>query len=256
MPIDAAATVATLTEQFRRDGDPVRAVNERRYLKSDLQFFGLTVPAIRQVAKDFCRQHRQLTRPELLDLAEAFHATDWHELRSFGIAVLEIVASRLEPADLPMLERHLAGYNTWAHVDWLAPKVVGSLIERHPEEKATLRRWAVSPAMWVRRSALLALGHGMRRGGGDFDLFAELATPMLAEREFFIAKAIGWILREVSKKRPELTAGFLARTLPRSAVTWREAVKYLPPDLREPLEAARAATMPVRKSYGVTGQEA
>jgi 3-methyladenine DNA glycosylase AlkD len=34
---------------------------------------------------------------------------------------------------------------------------------------------------------------------------------MLDEREFFIRKAIGWVLREVSKKRPALTYDFLLK---------------------------------------------
>ena len=62
---------------------------------------------------------------------------------------------------------------------------------------------------------------------------------MLEEREFFIRKAIGWVLREVSKKRPELVVEWLGpRTGRASGVTFREAVKYLPPDDRERLAAA------------------
>jgi 3-methyladenine DNA glycosylase AlkD len=241
MPIDVAQTVATIHERFRQEGFPERAAGEKRYLKSDLQFAGMTVPDIRMAAKGFRREHPHMTRPELVALSEALWATDWHELRSMGIAILELYAELLEPADMAMLERHLAGYNTWAHVDWLAPKVVGSLVRRFPDEQATLRRWAASPAMWVRRSALLAQLEDLRAGGGDFALFSELATPMVAEREFFIAKAIGWVLREVSKKRPALTAAFLAQAPDASPTTWREAVKYLPEDLCRPLEAARAA---------------
>jgi 3-methyladenine DNA glycosylase AlkD len=51
---------------------------------------------------------------------------------------------------------------------------------------------------------------------------------MLEEKEFFILKAIGWILREVSKKRPELVRDWIAsRDARMSGVTRREAVKYL-----------------------------
>jgi len=32
---------------------------------------------------------------------------------------------------------------------------------------------------------------------------------MLSEKEFFIRKAIGWVLREVAKRRPGLVAGWL-----------------------------------------------
>ena len=80
---------------------------------------------------------------------------------------------------------------------------------------------------------MLALLRPLRRGHGDFTRFARYADVMLEEREFFIRKAIGWILRETAKKRPDLVYGWL---LPRcavaSGVTVREAVKYLSPQQR------------------------
>ena len=86
---------------------------------------------------------------------------------------------------------------------------------------------------------MLCLLPALRRGGGDFDRFAGYADAMLDEREFFIRKAIGWVLREVSKKRPALVAEWLGpRTARASGVTFREAVKYLDPSDRERLTAA------------------
>jgi 3-methyladenine DNA glycosylase AlkD len=62
---------------------------------------------------------------------------------------------------------------------------------------------------------------------------------MLDEKELFIRKAIGWILREVSKKQPERVYAFIApRTARASGVTMREAVKYLPAEQRDTLMAA------------------
>jgi 3-methyladenine DNA glycosylase AlkD len=52
---------------------------------------------------------------------------------------------------------------------------------------------------------------------------------MLEEREFFIRKAIGWVLRETSKKRPALVYEWLGPRAGRaSGLTAREAVKFLP----------------------------
>ncbi|HJP72253.1 MAG TPA: DNA alkylation repair protein, partial [Candidatus Limnocylindria bacterium] len=62
---------------------------------------------------------------------------------------------------------------------------------------------------------------------------------MLEEKEFFIRKAIGWVLREAGKRRPdEVTAWLAPRTHRSSGVTMREAVKYLPPADGERLMAA------------------
>ena len=60
------------------------------------------------------------------------------------------------------------------------------------------------------------------------------ADSMLEEKEFFIRKAIGWILREMSKKRPELVADWvIARKSRMSGLTLREAVRRMPDEQRE-----------------------
>ena len=62
---------------------------------------------------------------------------------------------------------------------------------------------------------------------------------MLEEREFFIRKAIGWVLRDTGRKRPELVAAWLEPRAERaSGVTLREAVKPLPPQTAARLLAA------------------
>jgi 3-methyladenine DNA glycosylase AlkD len=62
---------------------------------------------------------------------------------------------------------------------------------------------------------------------------------MLAEKEFFIRKAIGWVLREISKRDPEwVTNWTAAHASEMSGVTFREAVRRLP----EPA-AARLRTL-------------
>jgi hypothetical protein len=86
----------------------------------------------------------------------------------------------------------------------------------------------------------------LRRGAGDFVRFSRYADQMLEEREFFIRKAIGWILRETAKKRPALVADWLAPRLHRaSGVTVREAVKPLAPAVRDQLLAGYRDKRPI-----------
>ena len=62
---------------------------------------------------------------------------------------------------------------------------------------------------------------------------------MLDDKEFFIRKAIGWVLRDTARKRPTMVYDWL---LPRagraSKVTLREAVKPLSETQRRTLLAA------------------
>jgi 3-methyladenine DNA glycosylase AlkD len=62
---------------------------------------------------------------------------------------------------------------------------------------------------------------------------------MLAEKEFFIRKAIGWVLREAAKKDPAYVAAWTRGHLDQmSGVTFREAVRRLPAEQAAPLQAA------------------
>ena len=69
----------------------------------------------------------------------------------------------------------------------------------------------------------------LRQGGGDFARFGRYADAMLEEKEFFIRKAIGWVLRETAKQNPAIViAWLLPRKTRASGLTLREACKNLP----------------------------
>jgi 3-methyladenine DNA glycosylase AlkD len=239
MTFGPAAEAEEIAEELRGEGDPARAAQERHYLKSDLHHFGASVPAIRKVVKAFAKDHPDLDRSEVVALTEALWAEPVHERRMAAVALLDHYGDQLLPTDLPLLERLIRESRGWALVDGLAASVVGPLVERSPGLADELDRWATDPDLWVRRSALLALLPPLRRGEGDFDRFARYADGMLEEREVFIRKAIGWVLRETGKRRPDLVYRWiLLRASRASGVTVREAVKPLSEEQRERVLAA------------------
>lgn len=240
MPTDEEAKAAEIERAIARVGTKERAEKEKAYLKSELRHLGAAVPAVRNVVKSFRREHGALDHDALLAFVETLWAKPVHELRLAAIELLVADAKKLETRDVPRLERMLREAKTWALLDPLAESVVGVVVERFPSELAgVLDRWAADDDFWIRRAALLALLVPLRRGGGDFERFARYADAMLEEREFFVRKAIGWVLRDTSRKRPALVRDWI---LPRagraSGVTIREAVKYLAPADRDAVLAA------------------
>jgi 3-methyladenine DNA glycosylase AlkD len=213
---------------LRAYADPVRARGAQAYLKSDWEFIGVATPVFRRAIKNELTATPLCDRTALASAVSALWANDVFELRAAAVELLDMHGALLLPVDLSLVERLIRESHTWALVDTLSAHVAGSLVERHPTLARKLDRWARDPDFWVRRAAILSLLVPLRRGGGDFDRFGRYADAMLDEREFFIRKAIGWVLREVSKKRPALVADWLAPRIDRaSGVTRREALKYL-----------------------------
>jgi 3-methyladenine DNA glycosylase AlkD len=233
------AQAASIEARLREVGTTERAAQEQRYLKSSLEFLGASVWHIRAVVKAHLAEADELDHDALMALVEALWAEPIHERRMAATVLLELRRVLLGAADLPVIERLIRESLTWALVDGLAADVVGDiLVADQAATVGTLDRWAADPDFWVRRSALLAWLRPLR-GGAPLDRFLAYADGMLDEREFFIRKAVGWVLREVGKRRPETVAAWLApRTHRASGVTMREATKYLPAPDRERLMLA------------------
>jgi 3-methyladenine DNA glycosylase AlkD len=245
VPIRVPEAVAELEAAIRDVGTPDRATSEQRYLKSDLTFLGATVGQTRDAVKAIGKAN-VLDHDDLVALVTALWDAPVFERKMAAVQLLELHPRLLGSSDLPLVENLLRASRTWALVDALAGDVVGGIRAADPSVRPILDRWAVDPDFWIRRSSLLAELKQAKRGG-DLEPFLSRADRMLDETEFFIRKAIGWVLREVSKNRPdEVTAWIAPRTGRASGVTMREAVRYLPNADRERLMAAyrerRAAT--------------
>jgi 3-methyladenine DNA glycosylase AlkD len=241
--VSAAATYRAIRAALEAEARPERAEQEKRYLRSDLQHLGVSVPGLRAATLGVCRT-TTLDHDGLVALAERLWREPVHELRAAAVEVLTAYVDLLGPADLPLLERLIRESRTWALSDGLSASVVGPLVEAAgtdvPTVAATLDRWAADDDFWVRRGALLSQLIALRKGRGDFARFGHYADAMLEDKEFFIRKAIGWVLRDTSRKRPDLVAAWVAPRAGRmSGLTLREATKHLPPEQRETLLAAR-----------------
>jgi 3-methyladenine DNA glycosylase AlkD len=238
MVLAAGAVADDFERDLRALGTPERAEGEKRYLKSDLDFLGVSVWGIRRVMKAFAEHHRDLRRDDVTALIEALWDKPVFERRMMAAMLLEEYVAVLEPNDLELIERLIRESKTWALVDVLSGDVVGEMILRNPKVAARLDAWAKDDDFWVRRSALLAQLLPLKHGT-SFRRFATYADAMLEEKEFFIRKAIGWVLRETAKRRPDEVYEWLAPRAHRCpGVTIREAVKYLDDARRNALMSA------------------
>jgi 3-methyladenine DNA glycosylase AlkD len=231
-----------LARELRKLGDRERAIGAKAYLKSELDFIGITAPVLRKTVTTMERAAPIASEQALFACVNELWATRVFELQAAGVELMmhrdELVTAR----SLPAIKKLLGNSHTWALVDPISTIVLGAVYDREPAIAGTFDAWAKDRDFWIRRAAMLAHLKALKRGAGDWARFARYADAMLDEREFFIRKAIGWVLRETSKRRPALVADWLEPRVARaSGVTWREAVKYLPAARAKALAKARAS---------------
>ena len=105
---------ASIESQLRAAGDPGRAEQERRYLKSELVHLGVSVPATRQIVRSALTEHPPVAHRELIDLVSALWSSQIFECRRAAVEALELRCDALGPGDVDVVETLLRGSGTWA----------------------------------------------------------------------------------------------------------------------------------------------
>ena len=226
--MNPAAEAAGMLAQLADVGSSTRAVSEKSYLKSELQFVGSGVPAMRVIVKAWLRERPSLTHDELFAVADALWVFPIHECRQSAVELLVLRPKLITLLDVPWIYNTLRDSHTWALVDPLAGSVVADLAARDPPGLMPhLDRWVHDADFWIRRSAVLGL-RSLLRQDRELDRFFAYATLLLPETEFFIRKVLGWVLREVAGRHPEMVSNWLRDHMAQmNLVTLREPMRRL-----------------------------
>ena len=215
--------VEELVKELKAVANPDDAVAMKAYMKNKFEFLGVKTPARRKLVKAFFKQQTD----SVIDwnfINEAWN-NPYRELQYVALDYLEIRKKLLAPSDLPRLKKLAQTKSWWDTVDFL-DRLVGSIIARFPETKATILSWSCDEDIWLRR---LAIDHQLlRKEETDTELLEKILVNNLGQTEFFINKAIGWALRDYSKTNPNWVKDFIERhRAEMAALSIREGSKYL-----------------------------
>jgi 3-methyladenine DNA glycosylase AlkD len=225
----------SLVEAVRRElaaaADPARAPGMQAYMKSAMPYHGVRAPALRRTCRRLFAEHP-------LGSAAAWRATVlvlWREAghREERYAAVELAGDRRYRAHrtamdaLPLLEELIVTGAWWDLVDNVATHLVADLLAAHPQPMAArLRAWSRSEDRWLRRAAIICQVNA--KAATDLRLLYDCIEPNLADRDFFIRKAIGWALRAYAWTDPDEVARYVHANRARlSPLSRREALKNL-----------------------------
>lgn len=228
IPVQAdLVLVAAIKDGLAAVADPVRAPKMQAYMKSNMPYLGVAVPAVRAVTTAMARGHPPSSVLQLGATATALWRGATH--REHRYAASELTGLRMAHgalALLPLYEEMIVTGAWWDHVDAVAPRL-GQLLAIHPASlRPLLLAWSRTPDRWLRRASIIAqLGAKERT---DPDLLSSVIDANVTDPDFFIRKAIGWALRDYARTDPEWVRGFVAsRARVLSSLSRREATKHL-----------------------------
>jgi 3-methyladenine DNA glycosylase AlkD len=214
--------IEDIQKLFASAANPEIALKQSAYMRNLFPFLGIPKPERERLEKEIFKKAVYDLPSLLLRLWEQDH----REYQYTALCLAQRYRKILTPEIVPTLEKMIRTKSWWDTVDTIAPNLIGHLVKMHPELLPLMDQWIEDPYLWIRRSALL-FQLRWKKETDEKRLF-HYCQKTLHEKDFFIRKAIGWVLREYSKTSPASVSRFLSRHRSKlSPLSVREASKYL-----------------------------
>lgn len=203
-------------------GDNSKAVEMSRYMRNQFPFLGVSRPDRSYLYKKYYRNLESLIDWDYVFLC---FTKEEREYQYLAIDYLNQQRKFLIIDDVTRLHELIKTRSWWDSVDGF-PRIIGDLVKRDDRCKVIMVEWSIDPDIWVRRVAIL---HQLLfKELTDTKLLEKIIVNNLGSREFFINKAIGWILRDYSKTDKNWVGDFIERHRNHlDKLSIREGSKYL-----------------------------
>ncbi len=144
----------------------------------------------------------------------------------FAQELAENYIKKAERKDIELLEYMISHQSWWDTVDFISVKLVGVYFKIYPDSiESITQKWMKSGNIWLQRACLLFQLKYKKEL--DKDLLAAFIKELIGSKEFFINKAIGWVLREYSRTDAEWVQNFVNQTPELSNLSRREALRLM-----------------------------
>lgn len=212
---------------FMSKGDPTRRIQMEAYLRNQFSFYGVMSGPRKEILKQIKQDFLQgMNAYEKRLLVVRLWEDEYRESQLLALEwMMQWNPKDYLESDLPFFEDLILQKSWWDTVDGIAPNLIGKYAKRFPEKmKEVWNVWEKHPSFWIRRSCLI---FQLRyRQETDLALLQHFIHSFKSDQEFFIQKAIGWSLREVSKWNPHWVKE-VVEVEELKGLARREAMKYV-----------------------------
>ncbi len=214
-----------LETEFEKNANPEIALGQKAYMKNKFEFYGIKTPVRRKIQKPFLVKEYLPPKKELETIIKTLWKKSEREYQYFSQELAYKYVNQFEKKDIALFEFMIIHKSWWDTIDLIAPKLVGNYFKIYPEQRDTyVEKWIASNNIWLQRTAILfQLNY---KSDLDKDFLAYVINSLLGSKEFFINKAIGWILRQYSRINPDWVIEFTNHTQ-LDKLSYKEALRLI-----------------------------
>lgn len=199
-------------------------IQMKAYLKDNFEFLGVKSGPRKLALRKTLDSLGMPSDDEFEETIRSLWSSPYREMHYCAQEVIDRKKWWRNKDSIGLLEELIRTNQWWDSIDYIASTLIGSYFDYHVVDKKLILKWNKDDNFWVvRTSILFQLKYKEKT---DLALLSSLMIPHLDSSEFFLQKAIGWALRQVSKTNPGFVRGFINEHSLKP-VSKREAVKYI-----------------------------
>ncbi|MBX6379368.1 MAG: DNA alkylation repair protein [Thermoflavifilum aggregans] len=200
-----------LETEFRKNSNPQIALWQMAYMKNQFEFYGIKTPVRRKIQKPLLIRENLPPNDDLGKIVKILWEKPQREYQYFAQELTEKYIKQFDKRDIILFEFMILHKSWWDTVDYIATKLVGEYFKIYPEQRnISVEKWIHSNNIWLQRTSIFfQLNFGKEI---DTGFLSYIICSLSVSNEFFITKAIGWILRQDSKINPDWMLNFTSNT--------------------------------------------
>lgn len=214
---------------LKKNENKILAKDMSAYMRGQFEYFGIKSPLRKELSKPIFAEAKKLHREETIALCKELWNDPHRECHYIAQEILDRnMKKKWEKKDIEFLEWLVLHNSWWDTIDFIAPKLMAAYFKLYPEtRKKRVEEWIKSGNTWLIRSAILI--QLKTKKDTDFELLFDTILKVCNTKEFFINKAIGWVLRENAKHNEKIILDFVKKHKKSlSNLSVKEALKQYP----------------------------
>ncbi len=214
-----------ISENFTRHQNSVYAGKMKAYMRNQFEFLGIKSPERKSLQREIYKEFGKPDKENTTWVVENLWQMPEREFQYFAMDILDRAVNKLRDSSIALIEDLIITKSWWDTVDFLAARVAGKYFKIYPERiQPVTGRWMDSGNLWLQRSCLLF--QLKYKHQTDVNLLYRFIDRLKNSNEFFIKKAIGWVLREYSKTDPVEVERYV-KEQKLKALSQKEALKVI-----------------------------
>ena len=203
--------IAEALAQLEALADPGKAAEMATYHKISRRYLGVSVPQVEELVAAW---RAELDLDARVALASGLWESAIHEAMVAAAKLLTQARIRPDEAVWDLICGWVPGFEGWAVADHATIAAQKRLVA-DPARIETVAGWTVSENMWTRRAALvITLPYAKMNFPKEQELAIReralgWASDYVADRDWFIQKAVAWWVRDLSKHDAARARAFL-----------------------------------------------